>query len=114
MGNEIKICHNCGFPLLWTFLYNGTEYYCLKCGGSTGMLGGGKDVKETKELRAQYVVAEKVFKALRPFLIGDGCYKKTNCKKCEERKDRYHAQHLTELEKEKNKIADYFLNKLQN
>ena len=112
MNREIKVCHNCDFPLLWTFLYNGAEYYCLRCGGSTGMLGGGKNVEETKELRAKYVVAKKVFEALRPFLIGDGCYTKNNCKKCKNGKDKYHTKHLTELEKEKNEIASEILKNL--
>ena len=109
---KIKVCYNCGFPLLWTFLYDDAEYYCLRCGSCTGMLGGSKDVEETKELRAQYIVAEKVFEALKPFLIGVGCYKKDKCKKCKEGKDEYHTQHLTELEKEKNKIADEMLKDL--
>jgi hypothetical protein len=107
MTKEIKIC-NCGAPLLWTFLYNGAEYFCLNCGYMAGMLGAGENVEATTELKADRKVVEKVFKALRPFLIGDGCFQRTNCKKCKETGE-YHPQHLTKRQEAENKIAEKIL-----
>ena len=110
MKKEIKIC-SCGAPILFTFLYNGAEYFCMNCHSSEGMLGAGKNVDSTIELRAESKVVNKVFKSLRPFLIGDGCFQRTGCKKCKGTGE-YHTQHLTKREKTENQIAEKMLNQL--
>ncbi len=50
----IKVCSRCldeqEVPLIWTFAFNGAEYWCPKCGDSTGMLGGGEKVPWSKKL----------------------------------------------------------------
>lgn len=45
--DEIKICdnHEKQVPLLWTFKFDGYEYWCPYCGYKCGMLGAGKTVK---------------------------------------------------------------------
>lgn len=111
MKKELKIC-NCGAPLLWTFLYRGAEYFCLNCGHTAGMLGAGINVEATIKLKAERKVVEKVFKTLRPFLIGDGSFWKDKCKKCKGRKE-YHTSHLTKREKAEIKIAEKILNHLK-
>ena len=107
---KIKVCSNCQFPLLWTFLYDGAEYYCLNCQSSEGMMGAGDDVLATPELKAKYRVAKDVFGALRKHLLDGGRFKRATCKKC--RVDRYHGSHLTEKEIQQDKVADLFLDKL--
>jgi len=50
----IKICKNHQeeqkTPLIWTFAFNGSEYWCPYCGFQGGMLGSGDNVVRTKEL----------------------------------------------------------------
>ena len=51
---EIKICDDhldYETPIIWTFAFNGAEYWCPHCGYTGGMLGAGTDVPETKELK---------------------------------------------------------------
>ena len=113
MNNEkIKVCSNCQFPLLWTFLYDGAEYYCMNCQSSVGMMGAGDDVPVTAELKAKYRVAKDVFGALRKHLLGGGRFTRRTCKKCREGIDPYHGSHLTEKEKQRDKVADLFLDAL--
>lgn len=44
---KIKICdrHNYKVPLIYTFAFNGAEYWCPYCGVSEGMLGAGKNIE---------------------------------------------------------------------
>ena len=109
---EIKLCRNCQFPLLYTFLYDGAEYYCLNCQSSVGMMGAGNDVPVTPELKAKYRVAKDVFGALTKHLLGGGRFTRDTCKKCKVGIDPYHGNHLTEEEKQQDKVADLFLDKL--
>jgi hypothetical protein len=50
---EIRICtcHDEEVPLIWTFAFNGSEYWCPACGFNGGMLGSGTRVELTKELK---------------------------------------------------------------
>ncbi len=50
---EIRICRDhqeYETPLLWTFAFNGAEYWCPYCGANLGMMGAGIRVKATPEL----------------------------------------------------------------
>lgn len=50
---EIRVC-GCDYeyqvPLIWTFAFNGAEYWCPYCGGNFGMMGAGEDIPITKEI----------------------------------------------------------------
>jgi hypothetical protein len=50
---EIRICtcHDEQVPLIWTFAFNGSEYWCPACGFNGGMFGSGTKVEATKELK---------------------------------------------------------------
>lgn len=50
---EIRICscHDEQVPLIWTFAFNGSEYWCPACGFNGGMFGSGENVEATKELK---------------------------------------------------------------
>jgi hypothetical protein len=108
---KIRVC-DCGAPLLWTFLYDGYEYFCMACGNKYGMLGAGKLVDQTKTLRAQEIVFTDVFKALRKHLLGNGRFRRKDCKKC--LGEQYHTQHLTPLERERDGAAVEFIRALKN
>jgi hypothetical protein len=48
---RICSCHEEQVPLIWTFAFNGSEYWCPACGFNGGMLGSGTMVESTKELK---------------------------------------------------------------
>ena len=52
LKRDIRICnkHDKQVPLIWTFAFNGAEYWCPYCGANYGMMGAGKMVKWTPEL----------------------------------------------------------------
>lgn len=112
MKKEIRVC-DCGGPLIWTFLFDGAEYFCLNCHRSMGMLGAGRVVPLTVELKAQQKVAKDVFNSLRNHLMGSGAYQRTDCKKCKNSSE-YHPRHATKYELAKNDAAKRMLNVLKN
>ena len=67
-NNKIKICsYHRGkeeTPLIWTFAFNGAEYWCPACGMNEGMLGAGINIPSTKVLRnrlARYKQRSRTF-----------------------------------------------------
>ena len=63
---EIKICENhpeFEVPLIWTFAFNGAEYWCPYCGQNSGMLGAGEDVEETPELKERLKNIKNILKS---------------------------------------------------
>jgi len=58
---EIRICtcHDEEVPLIWTFAFNGSEYWCPACGFNGGMFGSGTKVELTKELKKSAKVWEE-------------------------------------------------------
>lgn len=109
----IKVCNTCGNPLIWTFCWAYKEYYCLNCDGHWGMLGAGKDVPETKELRKRDRQLNKLWKVIYKQLIPRCDYKKTKgCIKCSSGA-RSHREHLTKREILSDKVATKILNSLE-
>ncbi len=52
-SKEIRICSNHDdyqVPLIWTYAFNGCEYWCPYCGFTGGMMGSGDLFPETEEL----------------------------------------------------------------
>ena len=97
MANKINTCRSCNIPIVWTFAFPGAEYFCLKCHGNTGMMGGVLSVKSTPELRAHKRVIEALWKTIYKFYLPQCNYGKGNCKKCKE-KSLSHREHLTKQE----------------
>lgn len=60
-NKEIRICtrHDEEVPLIWTFAFNGSEYWCPACGFNGGMFGSGKKVELTPELKKSAKIWEK-------------------------------------------------------
>ena len=57
MSKEIKICESHQYyetPLIWTYAFMGAEYWCPHCGNTSGMLGAGIEITETKELTKRH------------------------------------------------------------
>lgn len=51
MEKQIKVCECDGkTPLIWTFKFDGAEYWCPRCGYTSGMFGAGKNIESTPEL----------------------------------------------------------------
>lgn len=109
----IRVCDDCGVPLIWTFAFDYKERYCLNCGMSGGMLGTGKDVKATKELIFQEKLVNNMWKVIygKKGLVPKSS-QRTNCKKCDNSSER-HYEHLSKAEKEWDEIARSYLEKLQ-
>ena len=71
----MKICsdhQDYQVPLIYTYAWNGFEYWCPFCGKHEGMLGAGKDVEDTEELKNRielYNIATLEFLSARCTLI---------------------------------------------
>lgn len=112
MNDEtIRVCDNCGEPMIFTFLFRGCERYCLMCGHAGGMLGTGEDVKLTTELEAKYTVIRKVFKVLSKYVLPNDVFYKNECEKCKDCKE-HHLKHLTDEERFCNTIARKILGRI--
>lgn len=63
---EIRVCNRCDdygeTPLIWTFAFNGAEYWCPACGATYGMLGAGKMVPCTTTLKSRLAEDQKASK----------------------------------------------------
>lgn len=108
---KIRVCDECGVPMLWTFFIPYCERYCLNCGLAGGMLGTGNDKVATKELIMQQKIVEAVFKALRAKKLPLGEFGKSNCKK-DDGSCHDHRAHLSKNEIEWDKIATKYLKHL--
>jgi hypothetical protein len=56
MTEEIVVCDlhpERQTPMVWTFAFPGSEYWCPYCGNRGGMLGTGEKVVSTPELQAR-------------------------------------------------------------
>jgi len=50
--DTIKVCFcDKKTPLIWTFKFIGKEYWCPRCGYTSGMFGAGQNVPITNELK---------------------------------------------------------------
>ena len=61
----MKICSNhqdYQVPLIYTYAWNGYEYWCPYCGEHEGMLGAGMEVEETGELNKRLELYKEVTK----------------------------------------------------
>lgn len=59
---KICSCHEKQVPLLWTFKFNGAEFWCPACGYIGGMFGAGINVPVTNELlECKKELEEKAF-----------------------------------------------------
>jgi hypothetical protein len=110
MSREIVICRKCKIPLIWTFHWAYCEYFCINCGGHWGMLGAGKSVKETPELKSKLKSFNKLWKVLAHNLIPVANFGRKGCKKCH---GCNHQEHLSKREIRANKIVVKILNNLE-
>jgi hypothetical protein len=108
----IRVCDDCGTPLIWTFVFDHCERYCLNCGAKGGMLGTGTDVPATRELRFQEKMVKKIWSVI---YSNEGLEPisgwRVGCKKCETEKR--HHNHLSEAEKENDQIARDYLQRVK-
>lgn len=51
-SSTMKVCYcDRKTPLIWTFKFRGKEYWCPRCGYTSGMFGAGMNVPITEELK---------------------------------------------------------------
>lgn len=65
-------------------------------------------------MRSKKKIVEKLWDILGKNFLGSGGFTLDNCKKCQTRKNEYHTDHLTGLEKEKDIFVRNIINKLAN
>ena len=79
--NLIRVCDNCGKPIIWTFAFPGAEWYCPSCGAQSDMFYG-EDVKATPKLIKLRKSLAIRFGQIRHYLYMGG-ERKEGCKKCD-------------------------------
>ena len=109
MPNTHRLC-SCWTPLIFTFAFPYKEWYCLNCWEASEFFNGSREEQSNKEIQLKYDLVNTIFKRIRRGLASPWCTH-TNCKKCIEWKDRYHIQHITKWEKEKDILARKYLEK---
>ena len=99
MVEEIKICdcHDEQIPLIFTFAFNGREYWCPHCGYGAGMFGAGVDVPSTPKLEK---LLEELKEKSKAFLQAKG---RQVCVELEYKGKRIKPTQLPEHEKEKDR-----------
>ncbi len=97
MKDQISIC-DCGNPLIWTFMVPRNEWFCWVCKSSYPMMNV-EQVDETEKLADKLKADKKEFDVLYKHYASPNSYR-GQCKKCDKR-DSYHADHLTKLQMEK-------------
>ncbi len=109
---KIAVCPNDGFPLVFTFMRSGAEYYCLECTGSFGTFEEDR-TKETPVNLEKKKEAENIVRFLSQF-IHTGGKRLKKCKKCFPGKGEgeLHIRHLTETEKSENESAELIFKRL--
>lgn len=112
-NKTIRVCDRCETPLIWTFVFDYNERYCLNCGAMGGMLGTGTDLPATRELIFKKKLVDALWKVIydRKGLMPNGKFGRTNCKKETNCYD--HRKHLTLSEREWDTIANKYLISLQ-
>ena len=93
---SIRVCEDCGNPLVWTFIHAGCEYYCPSCGAMGDMFMGNKIHYPRKALIEKAKRIKARFNRYRKGLWSGGG-RKRGCELCD--KGEYHLQHLTPEEK---------------
>ncbi len=69
----MKICNCAGIPipLLFTFKFQGSEYWCPVCGANFDIFGSGQTIQGTAELGARHELLERHCKAYLSSIDGD-------------------------------------------
>ena len=109
----IRVCDDCGVPLIWTFAFPYKERFCLNCGMKGGMLGTGTDVPLTKELKFQKKLVDAIWEVIysNKGLLPTGHFGRSGCKKGNGTSCDNHRLHLSETEKEWDEIARRYLDR---
>lgn len=93
-GNQIAMC--CGTPMVKTFVFPGSEWYCPVCGDNVPFLNP-TTVEPTEELIAQAKANREAFAKASSACIPNGA-RLEGCKQCEAGEN--HNYHCTEEERQ--------------
>lgn len=103
----IPVCKCCNEPLIWTFIFPGSEYFCRECKTTFGMFGNYDLVKKTPGLLKRKEENDKWFNEIANPILPPGCY----LSECEQCKNEPHRNHAT---KKEIKASDDAFKKLMN
>lgn len=91
---KIHICY-CGEPLVFTFMFRGAEYFCVRCGSKLGVMDSLTQDK-TPELSKRLTLNKAMFSRLSKGLLTGGVMF-TGCNTCS-KQDEAHINHATQEE----------------
>jgi len=116
----IRVCANCGWPLIWTFAFAYNERFCLNCLAPSEMFDGNPDEPASRERIFQKKLVDAIWGVIygKKGFMPSGKFGRSGCKK-DNREGRYasscddHRAHLSETEKEWDRIARKYLKRLK-
>lgn len=113
-ADTISVCPDClrskgkSIPLIWTFAFNGAEYFCIECGGAFGCFEAAS-IEGTPGLERLAKEYEDHHKPKLSAVTWRVCWLK-RCKKCKGgTPGNYHAKHLTKKEQKQLEEAQLWL-----
>lgn len=90
---EIKCCPNCDNPVIWTFLFSGSEYFCWECKWDGGMFDA-ESKNFTANKQKKYNADKKAFDKASEHYVANGCTL-GSCEQCQTTGED-HIMHWTE------------------
>jgi hypothetical protein len=110
---KVRVCAECGTPLIWTFAFAYNERYCLNCNAATPMFDGNPDIPNDKEVFFLKRIVNAVWDVLysREGMMSNGHFQRSDCDMCRKSTGERvsHWDHATEDEKEWHAIAKLYL-----
>lgn len=103
MAKEIMVCNQHETPLIWTFTFPYSEYFCMYGNHSGGMLGTGHKVELTPKLKKLKTLYNRRWGQLKKYIVV-GRFFRGDCPKCANFKEE-HNYHLTDDEKRRSVMA---------
>ena len=100
MPTHIAVC--CGTPLIWTFMFSGSEWYCRKCASAYPMMNADRE-ECTEALFEAKETNDAWFRETTKDCIPPSA-RRRDCAECDAGAG-YHLGHATDEEKEKSRIA---------
>lgn len=99
MSDRIAVC--CGTPLIWTFMFSGSEWFCRECKRAIPMMNADR-VESTPELEAAREQNEQWFREIAKDCIPRGG-RLRDCDKCSAGET--HLEHASDEDKQRSREA---------
>lgn len=91
-SNSISTC--CELPLIWTFIFPGSEWFCMECKHAYPMMNAPDQIEATEENKKLSDDRKKAFHELTEDYIAPTVYHR-DCEKCGNFEE-YHILHVSD------------------